>query len=136
MYAIPQQMVYTYPQALDVEVPGYFLPMYDQTCNAGQTRDATTGAIISGAGSSGSATFHPSTVAAPTATVVAAPGSTTVLPITYPQSGYGNSPIYQGQVVYASDQFAAATTTPAQYPISYPLAYPFPYNGKKIYIYK
>lgn len=94
-------------------MPGYFLPIYDQT-NA-QQRDST-GAIIQTQGQT-SLYPQPST---PTATVV---------PFAYPQQTLG-TPIYQGQVVYAPEQYAAASAASQQYPLTYPMSYSYPYNGE------
>lgn len=51
-------------------------------------------------------------------------GATAVVPLaTYP------SPLYQGQVVYAQDQFTDRTGQISQCPITYPMGYPYTYNS-------
>ncbi|XP_055382150.1 protein encore isoform X2 [Condylostylus longicornis] len=113
VYAVPQQMVYTYPQPIDgSEIQGYFV--YDQGAAA---RDGTT--------------LVPTPVYQPSS-------GTTVVPVAaYPSAPFGSAPIYQQQVVYTPEQFPNTVAAPAataagqvqQYPVTYPVGYSYPYNG-------
>lgn len=106
---------------------GYFMPVFDPNQ---QRADAASGGII------------------PTATqAIYQPtgGTTTMVPVAaYPAAQFAatsGTPIYPGQVLYSSDQFATpATAAPLgaatgngqlqQYPMTtYPIGYPYPYNG-------
>lgn len=59
-----------------------------------------------------------------------------VVPVAYPATStaapYGPSHnIYQGQILYTSDQYNPATASNSQVPqyINYPVGYTYPYNG-------
>lgn len=60
-----------------------------------------------------------------------------VVPVAYPATSTAAAPyapshnIYQGQIVYTSDQYNPATATNNQVPqyINYPVGYTYPYNG-------
>lgn len=60
-----------------------------------------------------------------------------VLPVAYPTTTTTASPygpahnLYQGQIVYTSDQYNPATATNSQVSqyINYPVSYTYPYNG-------
>lgn len=62
-----------------------------------------------------------------------------VVPVAYPTTTTTASPygpahnLYQGQIIYTSDQYNPATATNSQVPqyINYPVSYTYPYNGKK-----
>lgn len=94
----------------------YFLPIYDQS--GAQQRDA--GSLLTAQAPNGS--LYPQATTAATA----------VLPLAYPPPTL-SAPLYQGQVLYAQDQFAATPTGTGQmqqYPLTYPMSYPYTYNGK------
>ena len=111
IYAVPSPLVYTYPTTIESDIPGYFVPVYDQQ------REPSMATQIYQA---------PQTPAS-------------VLPIAYAPA-YGNTPMYQNSVVYSPEQFSAVSTGTAtttgqiqQYPISYPIGYSYPINGAATY---
>ncbi|XP_055914715.1 protein encore isoform X1 [Eupeodes corollae] len=118
VYAVPQGMVYTYPPPMDNEMQGYFMPVFDPS----QQRD-------------------PNSLLPPGSQTIYQPtGGAAMLPVAaYPTTQFTGAPIYPGQVVYSSDQFAASGAAVAaaasgqmqQYPMTttYPIGYPYPYNG-------
>lgn len=60
-----------------------------------------------------------------------------VVPVAYPTttaaSPYGPTPnLYQGQLLYTSEQYNPAAASNNQVPqyINYPVSYTYPYNGK------
>lgn len=62
-----------------------------------------------------------------------------VLPVAYPNtttaSPYGPThSLYQGQILYTSEQYNPAAASNNQVPqyINYPVSYTYPYNGMKI----
>lgn len=66
-----------------------------------------------------------------------------VVPVAYPATStaaqYGPSHnIYQGQILYTSDQYNPATASNNQVPqyINYPVGYTYPYNGITLYTYE
>lgn len=120
IYAVPSPLVYTYPSAMDPEMSGYFVPVYDQQRDPNLC--AATGASI-----------YPAAAAA-------AGAASTVLPIAYtPTAAYSGAPLYQNPtaVMYSSEQFPAATQASAaatagpipQYPIGYPIGIGYPFNN-------
>lgn len=123
IYAVPSPLVYTYPSAMDPEMSGYFVPVYDQQRDPNMCTAAGTPVYQAAAAAAGAAS--------------------TVLPIAYtPTAAYSGAPLYQNPtaVMYSSEQFptsaqataaAAATAGPLpQYPIGYPISIGYPFNSK------
>ncbi|XP_055631174.1 protein encore isoform X3 [Toxorhynchites rutilus septentrionalis] len=117
IYAVPSPLVYTYPSAMDTDMSGYFVPVYDQQRDANLC--TATGASI-----------YPTTAGA----------ASTVLPIAYtPTAAYSGAPLYQNPtaVMYSSEQFPSAAQATAaatagqlpQYPIGYPIGIGYPFNS-------
>ncbi|XP_021697323.1 protein encore isoform X3 [Aedes aegypti] len=122
IYAVPSPLVYTYPSAMDPEMSGYFVPVYDQQRDPNMCTAAGTPVYQAAAAAAGAAS--------------------TVLPIAYtPTAAYSGAPLYQNPtaVMYSSEQFptsaqataaAAATAGPLpQYPIGYPISIGYPFNS-------
>ncbi|XP_029725416.2 protein encore isoform X1 [Aedes albopictus] len=124
IYAVPSPLVYTYPSAMDPEMSGYFVPVYDQQRDPSMCTAAGTPVYQAAAAAAGAAS--------------------TVLPIAYtPTAAYSGAPLYQNPtaVMYSSEQFptaaqataaaaAAASAGPLpQYPIGYPIGIGYPFNS-------
>ncbi|XP_031619670.1 protein encore isoform X2 [Contarinia nasturtii] len=130
IYAVPQPMIYGYPTVQDNEYSGgIFVPMYDQggaqvPVSTQQNEQNTT------------TTDYRRNCGVPLAFFEPPSTAMTVVPVAYPATStaapYGPSHnIYQGQILYTSDQYNPATASNSQVPqyINYPVGYTYPYNG-------